>query len=113
MLQGALNIEDLINKLSTVTPQEEEKVETGCDPPSNPTKNPIDNNMQEDGNEDVWTPVAPGKAARRHHPIDIRNKPRIEERDTGNESIAEQEEDEAYDLTYQERGGNPQISSPQ
>ena len=71
------------------------------------------NNNQEEGKDEGWTPVAPGKVARRHQPKAIRSNPHSTDIETGKGSIGEHEERDAHGITYQERGGNPQISSPQ
>ena len=114
VMKGALNIEELRDKLAIVAPQEEEKQEIECDPSCSPQKQSINNNnSQEEGNEDGWSPVPPGKAARRHHPKETRNKPQSVEIEAGDAGIGDHEENEAPGLTCKERGGNPQIFSSQ
>ena len=114
VMKDVLNIEELQTKLATVAPQEEEKLEIDCDPSHNPQKQSINSSSsQEEGNEEGWTLVAPGKAARIHQLKETRNKPQVAELEASHVGIGDQEESEAPGLSCQERGGNPQISSPQ
>ena len=114
LLKGAMNVDELRNKLTIVTPQEEVSLEKECHPPENiQIQNKNSNNNKEEGKEEGWTPVAPGKVARRHQPKATRSNPHSANIEAKKGSIGEHEESDAPGFTYQERGGNPQISSPQ
>lgn len=63
-----MNIEGLRTKLAEVAPLEEEKNEVESRPPRNPqTQVTTLMSSPEVAEVQGWTPVAPGKVARRHH----------------------------------------------
>ena len=114
VLKGAMSVEELRSNLATVAPQEKEKLEIECNPSHKPQNQNINSkNTQKEGNEEGWTPVAPGKAARRHRPTATGSDPQNIEIEVGNGRLEERMESVAPDFTCQQRGGNPQISSPQ
>ena len=114
LVRGATTVEELRNKLTIVTPQEEVNLEKESHPPENTqNQNKNNNNNQEEDKEVGWTPVAPGKVARRHQPKATSSNPLSADIEAEKGNIGEYEDSDAHGFTYQERGGNPQISSPQ
>ena len=112
MIKGALTIQDLRCKLAVEATHEDTNFDTQNDPLSNPNKeNASNTSTQEDDNEKGWTPVAPGKVARRKDPTNQKGIAHIEQGDTGNGDMADHVEDETINSSTLERGGNPQISS--
>ena len=67
VMKDVMNVANLRTKLAEAAPLEEEKIEVECGPPRNP-QSQITTHMssQEEVEEEGWTPVAPGKVARRH-----------------------------------------------
>ncbi|CAO2814294.1 unnamed protein product [Amaranthus hypochondriacus] len=108
-MKDVTNIAELRAKLTTPSPRDKEAAKVECDPPNNSQRQmPMLSSNPEETKEEEWTPVAPGKIARRHLNRVTKSTTTYTAQVAKNLSMEEIEDGEDMAAGSHQRGGIPE-----